>query len=181
MVLQGKGSLTKLKVSPSKYQFSEALEGTCASLKYLVQAAAATVHRSGRHYSSPTDRPNHRLSFSSSPNGPQSLREVWDVVLKQLGFIYQILVCPHWKENQPYFSSSAQQTEQLTSGAERNRWRIPEQKPPKVTGRTVCKLSFYGKRSIKSLSKHTVFLLNDVGINKWFVLGCFFFYIINFW
>lgn len=75
MVLQEKGSLTKLRVSPSKYQFSKALEGTCASLKYLAQAAA-TVHRSRRHYSSPTDRPNYRPSFSSSPNGPQSLQKV---------------------------------------------------------------------------------------------------------
>jgi len=35
MALQGKGSLTKLRVSFSRYQFSEALEGTYASLKHL--------------------------------------------------------------------------------------------------------------------------------------------------
>lgn len=45
MALQGKGSLTKLRTSFSKSQFSEALEGTYASLKYLAQTAA-TVHRS---------------------------------------------------------------------------------------------------------------------------------------
>lgn len=45
MVLQGKGSLTKLRIPFSKYQFSEALEGTYAALKYLAQTAA-TVHRS---------------------------------------------------------------------------------------------------------------------------------------
>lgn len=35
MELQGKGRLRKLRISFGKYQLSEALEGTCASLKYL--------------------------------------------------------------------------------------------------------------------------------------------------
>lgn len=45
MALQRKGCLTKLRKPLSKYQFSEALEGTYASLQYLAQTAA-TAHRS---------------------------------------------------------------------------------------------------------------------------------------
>lgn len=89
-----------LRTSFSIHRLSEALEGTCASLKYLAQTPCYSPEEQGSTTVVITDTPNHRLSTQIDP---QNSKKGEEVTFKQLCFYppkYYSVLCQ--RANSPY-------------------------------------------------------------------------------
>lgn len=157
VALQGKGRLKKLRISFSKHQLSEALEGTCASLKYP-NCCSSPPERGGTTAASLTgqltDCAFHPfLEALKLLKGRRSCPKLWDF------YPPEYMVCPQSVIKSTSFSFICI-VNQITHIINRKE----QMKDPRTKiswsyciGRVFCKLScygnlFYGKTHAKKVS-----------------------------